>query len=197
MSALRGLALDEQPADADGGERILIVSGGRGAGKTSFCLALAQAAQGAGMAVAGLVSPAVFVAARKVAIDLHDLASGEQRRLALRARADAPGTEGLGWRFEANGLAWGNRLLRAWQGSDLFVIDELGPLEFLGRGGLSEGFAALARGRFRIAVVVVRPELLGAALARWPGASVIEPPAVLGGARPYRADRPAQGEPPA
>lgn len=175
------------------GERILIVSGGRGTGKTSLCLALAEAARGAGLAVAGLVSPAVFVRSCKVAIELHDLASGAALPLAVRARPDAPGSAGLGWRFDSGSLAWGNQVLRAERGSDLLVIDELGPLEFCRREGLSESFAAIRRGRFRLAVVVVRPELITAALAHWPRAQVIEPPAALGSTRRYGDVQSASG----
>lgn len=93
------------------GERILIVSGGRGTGKTSLCLALAEAARGAGLAVAGLVSPAVFVRSCKVAIELHDLASGAALPLAVRARPDAP------VRMRPGALAWaGASIPGAWRG---------------------------------------------------------------------------------
>lgn len=84
-------------------------------------------------------------------------------------------------------------MLRAERGSDLLVIDELGPLEFCRREGLSESFAAIGRGRFRLAVVVIRPELITAALARWPGAQVIEPPAALGSFRRYGDVQSASG----
>lgn len=191
MNASFALPLREYGPCRDRGERIVIVSGGRGAGKTTFCRALAEAVQGTGLVVAGLVSPAVFAGGSKLAIDLHDLASGETRRLAERPRPGTPGTAGLGWRFAAETLAWGNRLLRAGEASDLLVIDELGPLEFRGHGGLLEGFAAIERGRFRQAVVVVRPELIAAALARWPAAAVIEPPATAGRAHPPATERSA------
>lgn len=158
-----------------GAQRIVIVSGGRGAGKTSFCQVLVKAARSAGLVVAGLVSPAVFVQGGKAAIDLSDLASAETRRLAERACADAPGTAGLGWRFDPTVLEWGNQVLQAAAASDLLVIDELGPLEFLGQGGLSAGFAAIEDGRHRQVIVVVRPELIAAARLRWPGAIVVEP----------------------
>ncbi|HRA79959.1 MAG TPA: nucleoside-triphosphatase [Thauera sp.] len=156
-------------------QRIVIVSGGRGVGKTRFCRALVEAARGAGLVVAGLLSPAVFAEGGKTAIDLTDLASGETRRLAERARADAPGTAGLGWHFDPAALDWGNQVLQAAAASDLLVIDELGPLEFHGQGGLSAGFTAIEAARHRQAIVVVRPELVVTARLRWPGAAVVEP----------------------
>ena len=169
------LAFDVLGLQHLGAQRIVIVSGGRGAGKTGFCRVFAKAARSAGLIVVGLVWPAVCVQGGKIAIDLSDLSSAETRRLAERARAHTPGTAGLGWRFDPTVLDWGNQVLRAAVASDLLVIDELGPLEVHGLGGLSAGFAAIGDGRHRQVIVVVRPELIAAARLRWPEAAVIEP----------------------
>ncbi len=152
---------------------LALVTGGRGAGKTRWCEALARAERDAGLAVAGLVSPPVLVGGEKTGIDLLDVASGERRRLAERARADLPGTGGLGWHFDPEALAFGNALLARIGACDLLFVDELGPLEF-GRGsGLTAAFALLDSRRYRLAVVVVRPALVDAARARWPGAALV------------------------
>ncbi len=164
-----------QACRAGRGGQIIIVSGWRGAGKTSWCLALASRARALGLTVAGLASPAVFCDGRKVAIDLRDLAGGETRRLAERARPEAPGTATLGWRFDPAVLAWGNGVLAAAKASDLFVIDELGPLEFVSRAGLTNAFAAIDTGRHHLTVAVIRPELTDEALRRWPRARVLAP----------------------
>jgi len=152
---------------------LALLTGGRGAGKTRWCERLVGAGRGAGLWVAGLVSPPVFTDGEKSGIDLVDAASGERRRLAERARADLPGTEGLGWRFDPEALAWGNATLAAIGPSDLIVLDELGPLELRRGCGLSSAFGLLDAGRFRLAVVVVRPALVAAAGARWPGAALV------------------------
>lgn len=160
----------------DGGRgRIVILSGGRGAGKTSWCLALANIARELGLAVAGLVSPAVFREGRKIAIDLRDLRDNETRRLAERPAPGTPGTAGLGWRFETSTLAWGNRIVESAGACDLLMIDELGPLEFRDDAGLNEAFAAVDAGEYRLAVLVVRPELVPEASRRWPEAQVVRP----------------------
>jgi nucleoside-triphosphatase THEP1 len=156
---------------ADG--TLALLTGGRGAGKSRWCEALARAARDAGLAVAGLVSPPVLAGSEKTGIDLLDVASGERRRLAERARADLPGTEGLGWRFDPEALSFGNALLSRVDTCDLLLVDELGPLE-LGRGsGLTAAFALLDSRRYRLAVVVVRPALVAAAEARRPGATLV------------------------
>ena len=85
--------------------------------------------------------------------------------------------------------------------TDGIPLDQLGltalgvmhTLKLLVEGGFVDGLTSVAGSTMSVEGF----GNVGAALARWPGASVIEPPAVLGGARPYRADRPAQGEPPA
>ena len=150
------------------GPALVLLTGPRGAGKTRWCERCAHASRAAGFIVAGVVSPAVFEAGSKTAIDLLDLDSGERRRLAERSMPGVPGTAGLGWRLDGETLAWGNAILERTGPCDLLVIDELGPLEFRDEGGLSTAFAAVEARRYRRAVVVVRPELLDGARARWP-----------------------------
>ena len=150
---------------------LALLTGGRGAGKTRWCEALARSAHEAGLAIAGLLSPAVVIGGEKRAIDLLDLATGERRFLAERARPDLPGTEGLGWRFDLEALAAGNAALERVGACDLLFVDELGPLE-LGRGsGFTAAFGLLDDRRHGLAIVVVRPALVAAAEARWPGAA--------------------------
>ncbi|MDM7456335.1 MAG: nucleoside-triphosphatase [Tepidimonas sp.] len=148
--------------------RLILLTGGRGSGKTRWCMALCEAAQRAGLDVAGVISPAVFANGAKIAIDVQDAATGKRRRLAERPPPGEAGTAGLGWRFDDAALAWGDRLLSHAPACDLLIVDELGPLEFRGAGGFRHGFAAIEARRWRLALVVVRPELCAAAIARWP-----------------------------
>lgn len=150
---------------------LALLTGGRGAGKTRWCEALAREARAAGLAVGGLLSPPVLAGGEKSGIDLLDLVTGERRRLAVRARPDLPGTAGLGWRFDPEALAAGNAAFARTGPCDLLFADELGPLE-LGRGsGFTAAFDLLDTRRFGLAIVVVRPALVDAARARWPGAA--------------------------
>ncbi|NLX42244.1 MAG: hypothetical protein GXY79_02065 [Chloroflexi bacterium] len=170
-----------------------ILTGWRGAGKTTWCQALVEEAQRRGWQVAGLLSPAVYerdaapgAERTKVRIDLVDVGTGERRVLATPAAPSGDGSSGaapsaegahrLRWRFDEAAVAWGNDVLARAGDADLVVIDELGPMEFTYGGGFSEGLALLDGGRFRAAVVVIRPELVDTALARWPGAVILRPP---------------------
>ncbi len=153
--------------------RLILLTGGRGSSKTRWCLAVRDAAHRAELAVAGVVSPPVYAHGGKVAIDVMNAATGERRRLADRPPRNEPGTAGLGWRFAATALAWGDAILQNAPLCDLLLIDELGPLEFRGTGGFSHSFAAIEARRYRLAIVVVRPELLPEAMTRWPGLTTI------------------------
>ena len=153
----------------------VIVTGEIGHGKTQACGAAAAWLREMGWQVAGVLSPGVWAEGQKVAIDALDLRSGEARRLAERAgvgyEAADPATHG--WRFYAETIAWCNSLLANAIDCDLLVVDELGPLEFESGEGLTQGMRAVDGGRFRLGLVAVRPRLVQAAQARWPGAEVL------------------------
>lgn len=153
---------------------LAIVTGAIGSGKSTWCEKVAKRYQEAGHVVAGFISIADFSANRKVGIDLVDLGSGERRRL---AEAQHEGSSVLmtdDWSFDAETLAWGNNSLQRLGPCDLFILDELGPLEFRRNEGLQEGFQVIERRQYRWAIVVVRPSLISQALLRWPGTQVFE-----------------------
>lgn len=159
---------------------LTLVTGPRGAGKTTWCLAQAARARACGARVAGLASPAVMEGTFKVGIDVMSLGSGERRRLAGRhlaaACTAAPGgaLDTKHWRLDASAVAWGEAVLGqiAAEGCDWLVIDELGVLEFERGAGWRTGLRLVDRGACRRALVVVRPALLRAARRRWPWARV-------------------------
>lgn len=152
----------------DGAPVLLLLTGARGAGKTRWCTTLLHAARKEGLAVAGLLSPPVYEKGRKTAINLLDIATNKQRCLAERTAPGEAGTAGLGWRFKPATLNWGNAVLKGISRCDLLILDELGPLEFDGKGGLNAAFSLIDAADFRTAIIVVRPELLQSASKRWP-----------------------------
>jgi nucleoside-triphosphatase len=152
---------------------LFIVTGGRGAGKTTFCTRMVHAAQEAGWHTAGLITHAVYSGQQRSAIEVEDIATGQVRTLAVRSLDDpTPGTRE--WKFDPNALAWGNTVLKASIPSDLLVIDELGPLEFERGSGWIDGLAVVDAMQFAIAFIVIRVELLGEALLRWGDANLVE-----------------------
>ncbi|MEZ0394820.1 MAG: nucleoside-triphosphatase [Anaerolineales bacterium] len=145
-----------------------LLTGERGAGKTTFCRLLAGHARAAGWDVAGLLSPAVIEAGVKTGILVEEARSGERRRLASAA-ARPPFSLPLGrWFFDPAALAWGNIALQNCLPCDLLLVDELGPLELLRGEGWTAAFPTLQAAAYRLALVVVRPELEEVLRARLP-----------------------------
>jgi nucleoside-triphosphatase THEP1 len=152
--------------------RLVLITGPRGVGKTTLCTHFAAAAHEAGLDVAGLLSPPRLADGRHVGIDVRDLRSGEQRALAER-RSTTNGPHTDRWAFHADALAWGEARLREATPCDLLIVDELGPLELAQGKGWQEALATLEKRAFRLALVVIRPEWLETASARWPEAQVV------------------------
>lgn len=148
-----------------------------GAGKTTFCRALAEQARAAGWDVAGILSPPVFENGEKVGIRAQNLRTGETRQLAQCSTSRLPLSTShsptshisLGqWLFSLSVLAWGNDLLAHSLPADLFIVDELGPLELIRGKGWVNAFEALRSGEYKIGLVVIRPELVETAQQQLP-----------------------------
>lgn len=151
---------------------LIIVTGERGAGKTTFCARLLELARSRRCDVAGVLSPAVIVNNCKIAIDAIDLRSTQRWRLAIfNPHADYP--RELRWRFKPGALAWGNLVLAESTPCAVLLVDELGVLEFERYQGWLAGLKAVDSGNYRLGLVVIRPELLEQAQQRWPLAHVI------------------------
>ena len=137
-----------------------IVTGWRGSGKTTFCRALLQRARLSGWDAAGLLSPAVFQGRIKYSILAEDIRSGERRLLATAHPQTETDLAFGQWFFHRNTLDWGNRMLQSSVPCDLLVIDELGPLEFNLSSGWVSALEVIRTAQFRLALVVIRTELL-------------------------------------
>jgi nucleoside-triphosphatase THEP1 len=144
---------------------LYLLTAPRGAGKTTFCRVLADQARAAGWDVAGLLSPPIFENGVKTGILAENLRTGETRHLAqLAASSHLPLSAfhlPLGvWLFDPSILVWGNQALEICLPCDLFIVDELGPLELIRGEGWSNALAALRQSTYRVGVVVIRPECI-------------------------------------
>ncbi|MBI5568133.1 MAG: hypothetical protein HY870_24775 [Chloroflexi bacterium] len=153
---------------------LIIVTGERGAGKTTFCTRMIELARSAGKSIGGVLSRAVVVEGEKIGIDVIDLRTNERRRLADHFNAQNLGPNTQRWSFQADSVTWGDDVLRSGAPCDVLIVDELGTLEFDRGEGWQAGLRAIDAGDYRLGVVVIRPELLNAALAHWPHAQVID-----------------------
>jgi nucleoside-triphosphatase THEP1 len=155
---------------------LTIITGERGGGKTALCKRLAEQVRSAGWVVAGILSPPITAGGQKSGIEALDLRTGECRLLARPRDKSIPPAElqTPAWTFDADVVAWGNAVLDTATPCDLLIVDELGPLELVRGQGWTAGLTALSSGKYRRALVVVRPELLRLALVRWPGARLVD-----------------------
>lgn len=139
-----------------------IITGWRGSGKTSFCQAMIEPARQAGWKAAGIFSPAVEKNGIKEFIDAVDIRTGEKRLLAAAQRQTGDDFAFGDWFFNQGTLEWGNKVIANSLPCDLLVIDEIGPLEFYYSMGWDNALEVIQRKDFRLALVVVRPELVEA-----------------------------------
>lgn len=156
---------------------LMIITGYRGAGKTTLCTKLVAAARQSGWIAAGVISPPVYEGQKRVAIEVINLQTDEKKRLAVRREDHLQTSAGMftkNWLFDTQVLAWGDQVLQACLPADLLVVDELGELEFERNAGWQAGLLAVDSGQYRVALVVIRSELLGEALIRWPDAYIVE-----------------------
>ena len=140
--------------------KITVVTGERGAGKTTYCLEQVQAARESGWVVRGILSPAIYDAGRKTGFYLRNLENDEQRLSGTLNPEINLGGQFRCWSISTSVYEWGNQILSAIAACDLIVIDELGPLEFEEGKGYTAAFDCLKNADFQQALVVIRPECI-------------------------------------
>jgi nucleoside-triphosphatase len=142
--------------------KIIVITGGRGAGKTTLCRKRIEAARFAGEDIGGIISPARFNGGEKTGIWAEKLRTGERRLLASLATGELSGHSLGPWTFDLQALEWGNQVIVTAPPCDLLVIDELGPLEFNQNMGWNATFEVLRCQNYKLALVVIRPECIEA-----------------------------------
>ena len=123
--------------------------------------------------MSGLLSPALVEEGVKTGILAQDLRTGEQRRLASVNHGQTAQLATTGWVFDPANMAWGQTVFQSACPTDLLMVDELGPLEMMRGQGWTAALQALDEGQFKLALVIIRPELLEKAQSRWQAARVV------------------------
>lgn len=153
---------------------IFILSGEIGSGKTSLLLNLIDDLKPEELHIEGLISPPVFTNNEKTGIDLVDLHNGLVKRLAeLNTQPLNYELATTRWRFNAEVVAWGNQVIEKALPCQVFIVDELGPLEFERGRGFVSALRAINTRDFNVAVVVVRNLLTATAVMHWPDAEIV------------------------
>jgi nucleoside-triphosphatase THEP1 len=152
---------------------VVIITGERGAGKTTVCQALVEMAKQQSLRVEGVISPVIFSNGVKTGIQVENAATGERRMLAcLNGDNSQCELQTSHWAFDPDATLWGSQILEHSGDCDMLIVDELGPLELEQQRGWVEGISALNRMKYRMGVVVIRPELIEKAKKLWPDAEV-------------------------
>ena len=154
--------------------RINIITGVRDVGKTSFCLDLIEKMKNKNILVDGLISPGKFVGNKKVGIDVRRISNGISTKLAVYSPGWDSEKPKRVWKINKEAIEWGNHAIENIKPCDVFIIDEMGFLEFEKKMGWISAFQFLEKNIFKIAFIVVRPELVESALCKWKGSKVIK-----------------------
>ncbi len=143
--------------------QIILITGERQTGKTTLCFNLVAALQASGINVTGVLT-------RHVGpndLEAVEVAAGQQYALTLPFSPDHGGALSR-FRMDPEALERSRRTLADSFPTQVFVVDEIGPLELRHGQGWDHVPTLLARDDYTVALIVVRPELLGEAIARMP-----------------------------
>jgi nucleoside-triphosphatase THEP1 len=170
------------PAAAPASHRIVLLTGGPDAGKTSLCRRVVDEARLKGLRVSGLLTEAGRLSSGRIVQTVLNLRTGERRRLADYVGVDEGEPIGRGvagrfsWTFVSEAVRWGRHEVDRWLTgeTDLLVIDQLGPLELLAGSGWVNAVKVLEEGRYGLALVVVNPLVVEQLRERLEGAEVEE-----------------------
>ncbi len=146
--------------------KVVIITGEKHSGKTTFALDLVNHFKEKGIALGGFVAPGYFVDNRRVSFDLQALATDQKYPLC----SIHPGNGiriGPFW-FDEKTLQIGNRLLDPAQlgAAEIVFIDEMGPLELKGDGWAAAIDKLMQHPRFTL-VMVVRRSMVEQVISKW------------------------------
>lgn len=140
----------------------ILLIGRRGVGKTTVCQAVAELAYRRGYQPGGVVTPALYDSyGAKVGFEAVDVGSGDCWLLA-RTDQELGGPQVGPYSFDPAALARALRVLRKAivAGCDLFIVDEIGPLELEQGEGFAPILDLLPAKWPTHTLIVARPELL-------------------------------------
>ncbi len=141
--------------------KLILITGQRQAGKSTLCERLVGELRAASVAVSGLITRRTGPHDQEVL----ELRSGQTYPLTLPF-AEVEGSATPHFRMDPAALARALDALRESFPTQVFILDEIGPLELKRGQGWAAALDWLATERYAAALVVIRPELLGDLVAR-------------------------------
>ena len=154
---------------------LIVLYGASQTGKTSYLLKLIEYYQSIGLDVKGILSPAVFHNGEKVGILVKDVFSGEEVSLAARRPVPVQNVlNKLNFIFDDEAINWGRTVLKSALPADVFIVDEIGPLELKMGKGWKEAIGQIILQQYRLCIVVLRESLHELVKDKWPVTEWIE-----------------------
>lgn len=128
-------ALEYMRGKFDRSPLVVVVTGQKGAGKTTLVSRVVESLKSQGIQVKGILAPAFFDNGKRAGYHVRDIKTGEKTTLCKRDESITGNVPGK-YRFFDEGLLFGEKAL--WienlQDTDLVVVDEAGPFELRGQG---------------------------------------------------------------
>ena len=164
---------EPRPVASIGRLRLIVITGERGAGKSVVCARLATLLRDKGVGIGGVMTERLAGGEGREAVDVatgERCPFGRQEHRGGAREGDPPSADRAAvgvadpltpsWRYDDDVFRWGNDVFERAQGCEVLIVDELGPVEILGRRGWTRPLERLVAGDFKTAIVVCRPELL-------------------------------------
>ncbi|MBN1260756.1 MAG: DUF2478 domain-containing protein [Anaerolineae bacterium] len=145
--------------------RIVLIVGARRAGKSTLCLKVTERLREAGVRVSGLLTEHVG----PHDLDVIEIHTGRRYRITAPFESDA-GIAFRHFRLDPAAMRQSTTALEEAFPTQVFLLDELGPMELKFGLGWVRVLTLLKQTTFNIAFLVVRSELLIEALCQLPAA---------------------------
>jgi len=146
--------------------KMVIISGKKQGGKTTFASKLVEILKENGKRVGGFIAPGEFENNRRSSFSLFDLES--KKSIPLCSIHFDSGEKIGPFRFNSDGQDFGNSLLTSHKTADkdFVVVDEIGPLEMKGEGWANSINQLILDSRF-VFIWVVRKSLVEDVIKKW------------------------------
>lgn len=112
---------------------VYIICGEKNSGKTRYLREFSEARKAEGRSVAGILAPAEIREGLKQEYYVLDLLT-EEKELLVSRKALKNCLQFGDFYFSRKGFDFGSRCIQAGLGSDFLLIDEIGPVELMGKG---------------------------------------------------------------
>lgn len=148
------------------------LTGQSGAGKTKAFQTLIQAAENAGLSIFGFYSPAIFSDKEKTGMEVS-LLPNKKTNILGTLQKQANWLQVGRWWMDPKVFELVKEHVKTFTGSDLLLIDEIGPAEINEQKGWPEALELLKDDRYRLGVVSFRPAFIGFFKHHYPNIMII------------------------